>query len=214
MGPCLTLNQVFELSKIVIIEINAALAKLAASVPSFFILLVLIGSLEACKGNKSNSSAKGKTKVGWLSRIFGKGKTKSGSESTHYTNKEVEKIIKTARSYRGTPHRDGGMNKFGIDCSALIMLSFESAGLKIPRNSGLQSQIGKPIDKNSLRPGDLVFFSDRKVGKGITHVGLVTEVDRKGEIKFIHTSSRLGVTENLLSSDYFAKTYAKAVRPF
>lgn len=193
---------------------NVALAKLTSSLPSFFILLVLVFTLEACKGNKTNLTTGGKDKVGWLARLFGKGKSKSGSESVNYSSKEVEKVIKTARSYRGTPHRDGGMNKFGIDCSALIMLSFESAGLKIPRNSGLQSQIGKPIDKDRLRPGDLIFFSDRKIGKGITHVGLVTEVDKKGEIKFIHTSSRLGVTENLLSSAYFAKTYAKAVRPF
>jgi len=196
------------------IKMNAALAKLIAGLIPILILLVLLFSLEACRGNKSNSTSGGKTKVGWLARLFGKGKQNANSESVHYTSREVEKVIKTARSYRGTPHRDGGMNRMGIDCSALIMISFESAGLKIPRNSGLQSQIGKPIDKNSLRPGDLVFFSDRKVGKGITHVGLVTEVDKKGEIKFIHTSSRLGVTENLLSSDYFAKTYAKAVRPF
>jgi len=170
--------------------------------------------MESCKGNKSSGAAKGKAKVGWFSRLFGKGKKTPDSQSVYYANKEIEKVIKTARSFRGTPHKDGGMNRYGIDCSALMMVSFESAGLKIPRTSNLQSQLGKPIDKSSLRAGDLVFFSDRKIGKGITHVGLVTEVSKKGEIKFIHTSSRLGVTENLLSTDYFAKTYAKSVRPF
>ena len=181
----------------------------------FAVLLILITifCFESCKSNRAAKST-GKEKIGWLARIFGKGKNKTISESRHYNNKAVERIIKTARSYRGTPHRDGGMNRMGIDCSALIMISFESAGLKIPRNSSLQSQIGQPVEKKGLRPGDLVFFSDRKIGKGITHVGLVTEVDKKGEIKFIHTSSRLGVTENLLSTDYFIRTYAKACRPF
>jgi probable lipoprotein NlpC len=214
LSPCLTLNQVFKLVKKIEIRLKMAVAKLKALVPLIFVFVVLILIFEACKGGKSGSASGSRAKVGWLARLFGKGKSKTSSESVAYTSKEVEKIIKTARSYRGTPHRDGGMNKFGIDCSALMMISFESAGLKIPRNSGLQSQIGKPIEKKNLRPGDLVFFSDRKMGKGITHVGLVTEVDKKGEIKFIHTSSRLGVTENLLSTDYFAKTYAKGVRPF
>jgi cell wall-associated NlpC family hydrolase len=183
--------------------------KISLLVPAFLIAL----AFGSCKGNKQISGPNEKQKVGWLARIFGKGKNKSNSGSIKYATKEVEKIINTARSYKGTPHRDGGMNRMGIDCSALIMISFESAGLKIPRTSSQQSQIGKPIGKENIRPGDLVFFSDKKIGKGITHVGLVTET-QKGEIKFIHTSSRLGVTENLLSTDYFNKTFTKAVRPF
>lgn len=94
------------------------------------------------------------------------------------------------------------------------MLSFESAGLKIPRTARQQAEVGKSISKTELRPGDLVFFADRKIGSGITHVGLVTEITAKGEVRFIHTSSKLGVTENLLSTEYFSRTYAKAVRPF
>jgi cell wall-associated NlpC family hydrolase len=144
-----------------------------------------------------------------LARIFGKGK-----KSNSLPKKEVEKIIQTARSFRGTPHKTGGMNRYGIDCSALMQVSFESAGIKIPRTAALQSQSGKDISKNDLKPGDLIFFSDKKIGKGITHVGLVTEITSNGEIKFIHTSSKIGVTENLLSTEYFSKTYAKSVRIF
>lgn len=127
---------------------------------------------------------------------------------------DIQKLIQTARSYKGVPHKTGGTNRYGIDCSALMMISFESIGKKIPRTASQQSQIGRPIDKAKLKPGDLVFFSDRKIGPGITHVGLVTEITPAGDIKFIHTSSKLGVTENLLSTSYFEKTYAKAIRPF
>jgi hypothetical protein len=84
----------------------------------------------------------------------------------------------------------------------------------MPRTSRQQSETGSPVDRRDLRPGDLVFFSDRKIGNGITHVGLVTEILPGGDVKFIHTSSKLGVTENLLSTSYFTKTYAKAMRPF
>lgn len=179
-----------------------------------FVLIILLGGVAACRSSKPNSGNSAKEKTSWLARLFGKGKRKSNSESVHYSSKEVSKVIKTARSYRGTPHVTGGVSRLGIDCSALMMVSFESAGLKIPRTASLQSQFGSSISKNTIRPGDMVFFSDRKIGQGITHVGLVTEITQKGEIKFIHTSSKLGVTENLLSTEYFTRTFVKATRPF
>jgi cell wall-associated NlpC family hydrolase len=178
------------------------------------LLVGLLLAIPACRSGKSNGS--GKPRSGWFSRVFGGG-SKSKKETVYsqkYGKKEIDKVIQTARSYRGTPHRDGGVNRYGIDCSALMMLSFESAGLKIPRTARQQAELGKPVQKTELRPGDLVFFADRKIGSGITHVGLVTEITAKGEVQFIHTSSKLGVTENLLSTSYFTRTYAKAVRPF
>lgn len=170
--------------------------------------------MPACRSGKGDGSRKSRS--GWFSRVFGGGgKPRHESGYSHsYGKKEIDKVIQTARSYRGTPHRDGGVNRYGIDCSALMMLSFESAGLKIPRTARQQAEVGKSISKTELRPGDLVFFADRKIGSGITHVGLVTEITAKGEVRFIHTSSKLGVTENLLSTEYFSRTYAKAVRPF
>jgi probable lipoprotein NlpC len=169
--------------------------------------VIVLPMVEGCKSSKGS-----KERGSWVSRLFSK-RDKSG-QSGKANGKTIDTVIKTARSYRGTPHRDGGVSRMGIDCSALMMLSFESAGVKIPRTARQQSEIGRPVDRKDLKPGDLVFFSDKKIGKGITHVGLVTEVARNGEIRFIHTSSRLGVTENLLSTDYFNRTYAKAVRPF
>jgi cell wall-associated NlpC family hydrolase len=183
-------------------------------VGKLWLFVFLAGCMMELSGCRSHSGkgAGNKPRTGWLSRVFGRKKDRN--ESTSYKSKDIEKVIQAARSYRGTPHRDGGVSRLGIDCSALIMLSFKEAGLTVPRTARLQSELGRMIDKSELRPGDLVFFADRKIGSGITHVGLVTEVTGKGEIKFIHTSSRLGVTENLLSTSYFAKTYAKAVRPF
>ncbi len=179
----------------------------------YVVILVLSIAVVSCRSNAGKTGSS-KPKTSWLARIFGKGKGKDTKNSTSFNKKEIQKVIQTARSYTGTPHRDGGVSRLGIDCSALIMLSFQSAGLTVPRTARQQSEIGKLVDKNELRPGDLVFFSDRKIGTGITHVGLITEITSKGDVRFIHTSSRLGVTENLLSTSYFAKTYAKAVRPF
>ncbi len=176
---------------------------------TLLLFLVFLVLAEGCRGTKSNQSGEKKARIGWFARIFGKKKT-----GNQRPPKEIERVIQTARSYRGTPHKTGGVNRYGIDCSALMQVSFESSGIRIPRTAAQQSQIGRAVSKQELRPGDLVFFSDPKVGKGITHVGLVTEVSDGGEVKFIHTSSRLGVTENLLSTEYFNRTYAKSVRVY
>jgi probable lipoprotein NlpC len=172
------------------------------------IFLLLIGAsllitMPACK--RKTSEGKGS----WFSRIF-----RSKTKKTDSFSKNTRTIIQAARSYTGTPHRDGGTNRYGIDCSALMQNAFQAAGISIPRTARQQSEIGAAVEKKDLKPGDLVFFSDRKIGTGITHVGLVTEILPDGDVKFIHTSSKLGVTENLLSSSYFSKTYAKARRPF
>jgi hypothetical protein len=184
-------------------------AKVRSLLSTLLLFLLFLILAEGCKGTKGGQAGDKKARTGWFARIFGKKK-----KGLSLPAKEIEKVIQTARSYRGTPHKTGGMNRYGIDCSALMQVSFESAQISIPRTAAQQSQIGKAITRQELRPGDLVFFSDPKVGKGITHVGLVTEVSESGEVKFIHTSSRLGVTENLLSTDYFNRTYAKSVRVY
>jgi cell wall-associated NlpC family hydrolase len=177
--------------------------KINLSTISLLLMAGLMLGLPACKRKNTDG------KPGWFAKIF---RSKPRKTTVSYPA-EVSKIIDAARSYMGTPHRDGGTNRYGIDCSALMQNAFQAGGVSIPRTSRQQSETGNPVDRKDLRPGDLVFFADRKIGTGITHVGLVTEILPNGDVKFIHTSSRLGVTENLLSSSYFAKTYAKARRP-
>ena len=60
---------------------------------------------------------------------------------------------------------------------------------------------------NDLEPGDLVFFATGKSKNEITHVGLVTDVKAKDNIKFIHSSSSLGVVETNLYAEYYLKRF-------
>lgn len=120
-------------------------------------------------------------------------------------------VIQTAKSYRGTPYRYGGTTRSGIDCSALVYHSFAAAGVKLPRRSEDQSTQGKKVSDTKIRPGDVLFFATGKKKKEVTHTGIVTEV-RKEEVRFIHASTSLGVTEDYLSSRYWAKAFLFAKR--
>lgn len=143
--------------------------------------------------------------------LFGCKTSKKISESEH----RVTKIIQTARSYVGTPYKWGGTSHAGLDCSGLLVISFRSVGIEIPRTSKDQSKMGKVISMHELKPGDLVFFSAKKYSmRKITHVGLVTHVHDKHNIQFIHASTKLGVVENNIYSDYYRRIFVKARRIF
>lgn len=126
-------------------------------------------------------------------------------------SKMARKVIDVARSYEGTPYKYGGASRSGLDCSGLVMICYETVGVKLPRSSYDQATVGKEISRNEVRPGDLVFFVTGKKSGRISHVGIVTERRGNNEIKFIH-SSNTGVREDNLYSDYYQKTFAKAIR--
>lgn len=121
-------------------------------------------------------------------------------------------VIEAARSYQGTPYLFGGTTRLGLDCSGLLQLAFDEAGVVIPRSSNEQAVWGTPVGAPDLRPGDLIFFGASPGSRTITHVGLVTVVDTDG-VDFIHASSSLGVVENSLESDYYLSRFIRAVRP-
>lgn len=133
-------------------------------------------------------------------------------KSLSVREEKVDSVIRTARTFIGTPYKYGGTTRTGMDCSGLLLNSFRVINLTLPRSSEDQSKVGQEIKIKDLQPGDLVFFATGKKRKKITHVGLVTECKGKEDVRFIHASSNVGVVETNLFSEYYIKRFRIARR--
>lgn len=76
------------------------------------------------------------------------------------------RAARLARRWLGTPYVWGGSSPRGFDCSGLTSFVYRRLGVTLPHNAAAQWSVGRPVARNRLRPGDLVFFS------GLGHVGL------------------------------------------
>ena len=82
------------------------------------------------------------------------------------------------RWFAGTSYEWGGITPWGADCSGMVQAAFALHGVALPRDARIQAEQGKVVmaSRESWRPGDLLFFSERADGR-ITHVALVANAD-------------------------------------
>jgi cell wall-associated NlpC family hydrolase len=124
-------------------------------------------------------------------------------------NTSADEIITTARQYLGVPHCMGGTTMKCIDCSGLLVAVFARHGIHLPHNSEEQARYGKIINgMDELLKGDLVFFiRSYKTYHFITHSGIYI-----GNNKFIHTSSKEGVTITSLDDPWWKDKFIFGTR--
>ena len=109
------------------------------------------------------------------------------------------------RTWRHTPHKMGGTDRRGVDCSGFVQRLYRDVFQRsIPRTTATQVKSGRPVERSRLQPGDLVFF---KPPEKIRHVGIYL-----GRGEFAHASTSQGVIISSLSEDYWRRSYWTARR--
>jgi cell wall-associated NlpC family hydrolase len=132
------------------------------------------------------------------------------SKSTQRTkpSSKSESIVNYAKGFNGTRYKFGGTTTKGMDCSGLVYVSFKKEDILLPRISRDMAKKGKRIPLNRTRKGDLVFFKTNKNRNVINHVGLVVEIE-KGDIYFIHSTTRRGVIISSLKEKYWKEAFVE-----
>ena len=117
-------------------------------------------------------------------------------------------MVEQAMGLLGVPYRRGGTSEItGFDCSGFVRHLYEkSVGQILPRRAVDQARATEVIDREELKPGDLVFFNTMR--RAFSHVGIYV-----GDGKFIH-SPRAGKVVNIedMRSAYWQKRFNGARR--
>lgn len=101
----------------------------------------------------------------------------------------VNDLLSEARTHIGKRYVHGAKGPNQFDCSGFSSYVFRQFGYSLSPSSRMQYTQGEPVDRKDLRKGDLVFFTSRRSGKNVGHVGIVVSADNeKGTFKFIHAS--------------------------
>ena len=118
-----------------------------------------------------------------------------GSDAAHIAMQQV-----------GAPYRYGGTTPSGFDCSGLVQYAYAKAGASVPRTTGALWQASRPVERQALRAGDLLFFD---VNGKMSHVGLYI-----GDRRFVHAPSS-GKTVSVASLDtpYYSSALIRVGRP-
>jgi cell wall-associated NlpC family hydrolase len=115
-------------------------------------------------------------------------------------------LVGTALDLRGVRYRNGGNDLEGFDCSGFTQYVFARHGLSLPRSVKEQFDLGRAVDADDIRQGDLLFFDID--GGGASHVAIAVGGD-----SFVHAPSTTGVVRvERLATRYWADRFVGARR--
>lgn len=87
--------------------------------------------------------------------------------------------VDTALAQVGDRYVWGAGGPDAFDCSGLTSYAYRAAGVSLPHSSRSQSQMGRPVSRGELQPGDLIFFYSP-----VSHVAMYI-----GNGKMVHAST-------------------------
>lgn len=128
---------------------------------------------------------------------------------SHLGNDVGSRIVKEALGMLGTPYAWGGggigvrssrgtgkgtQNVIGVDCSGLTSYVYSKFGIKLPRHSNHQTQVGYRTNIKNARPGDIVGWA--KGGHVAIYMGggKIVESPRPGKrvrVRNLHSGDKV-----------------------
>jgi len=118
-------------------------------------------------------------------------------------NGQVGQLLSFASNFLGVPYTWGGTYP-QFDCSSYVQYVYAHFGINLGRVTWDQYGQGQSVSRDSLQPGDLVFFSTYQAGP--SHVGIYV-----GDGMMID-SSNSGVSYASIDSQYWSSKYYGARR--
>lgn len=124
------------------------------------------------------------------------------------------RIVSTGLSFLGTPYDFNAKpnQTETFDCSSFTQYVFKVNGIRLPRNSRQQFQMGTFIPLDQIELGDLLFFTTkkRKQKHGIERIGHVAIYI--GDGKMLHTYPKGKKVKVSTFTDYWKKAFIGAKR--
>ncbi len=159
---------------------------------SFLLFIVTLFVLSGCRTADSR----------FINRAISDAERKLGM---NINRKDYFPLYLEVADWLGTPYRPAGSTKRGTDCSGFTHSIVRDAyGKRIERNTRdqLKKDVSRIRHKNSLREGDLVFFTSKGAKGEVTHVGIYLK-----DHKFAHASSSRGVMVSHLNEAYWRENW-------
>ena len=105
---------------------------------------------------------------------------------------KISDWVAVAQSLEGTPYKWGGRDTVGVDCSALLQLSYQTYGQVIPRNTSDQVNLEKPniSELNNLRRGCVIFWEG--------HVGIMIDKVNCIHANAFHMKTKIEPLSNIV----------------
>ncbi|MCS7262547.1 MAG: C40 family peptidase [Aquificaceae bacterium] len=116
-----------------------------------------------------------------------------------------EGIALTALTYMDRSYQFGANDLYKMDCSAFVQRVFGAHGIRLPRSTAEQAEVGVPVSLSQLRPGDLLFYNTYR--KGPSHVGIYV-----GNGRMVHASERKGIVLSSIHEPYWRSRFLFARR--
>jgi cell wall-associated NlpC family hydrolase len=123
------------------------------------------------------------------------------------TDKDIQDEM---RKHLGVQYRKAGQSEKGFDCSGFVKTVYDEIfGVDLPHQSSQQVRAPELVDvsTDSLKTGDLIFFSTTGKKNAVTHVGIYLS-----DGKFIHSIRKKGVVVSDLEAPYWTSKIVSARR--